>query len=73
MPPIAMTRATPAKPAINEEYSRLIRPISTRQAGAVATIAFFTAMGLFQGQSEQFFDFITSLAEAADAAKRDID
>jgi hypothetical protein len=49
----------------------VIRPTSTRQAGAVATIAFFTAMGLFQGQSNAFFDFVMSLAEAADAAGRD--
>lgn len=49
----------------------VIRPTSTQQAGAVATIAFFTAMGLFQGQSDGFFDFVISLAEAADAARRD--
>ena len=49
----------------------VIRPTSTRQAGAVATIAFFTAMGLFQDQSNGFFDFVMSLAEAADAAGRD--
>jgi hypothetical protein len=51
----------------------VIRPTSTRQAGAVATIAFFTSMGLFQGQSDRFFDFVISLAESADAARRDVD
>jgi hypothetical protein len=51
----------------------VIRPTSTKQAGAVATIAFFTEMGLFQGQSDQFFDFVMSLAKAADAAGRDRD
>jgi hypothetical protein len=51
----------------------VIRPVSTAQAGAVATVAFFTAMGLFEGQSRRFFDFVTSLAQAADAAGRDVD
>ena len=49
----------------------VIRPTSTQQAGAVATIAFFTAMGLFDDQNQQFFDFVGQLAEAADAVKRD--
>lgn len=49
----------------------IIRPTSTQQAGAMATVAFFTTMGLFQGQSPGFFDFIASLAEEADAARRD--
>lgn len=49
----------------------VIRPTSTAQAGAVATVAFFTVMGLFQGQSDHFFDFVMSLAQAADAAGRD--
>jgi len=48
-----------------------IRPISTLEAGATATIAFFTAMGLFKGQSEAFFDFVLSLAEEADEARRE--
>lgn len=48
----------------------VIRPISTQQAGAKATIAFFTAMGLFQGQSNAFFDFVMSLAHEADEARR---
>jgi hypothetical protein len=47
-----------------------IRPISTAKAGATATIAFFSAMGLFIGQSDAFFDFVGSLATEADAATR---
>jgi hypothetical protein len=50
----------------------VIRPTSTAQAGAKATVAFFTAMGLFQGQNNQFFEFVSSLAEAADEAGRDV-
>lgn len=48
----------------------VIRPTSTRQAGAVAAFNGFVAMGLFQGQSRAFFDFVFELAEAADAAVR---
>ncbi len=48
-----------------------IRPISTLEAGATATIAFFTDMGLFNGQSDAFFDFVLSLAEEADEARRE--
>ena len=51
----------------------VIRPVSTKQAGAVATVAFFTAMGLFEGQNDRFFDFVMSLAQAADDARRDVD
>jgi hypothetical protein len=50
----------------------VIRPISTRLAGAVATIAFFTDMGLFIGQDEGFFDFVMTLAAEADAAGRSL-
>jgi hypothetical protein len=50
----------------------VIRPISTQEAGATATIAFFTAMGLFQGQSKAFFDFVLALAEEADEARRQV-
>jgi len=48
----------------------VIRPTSTREAGAKATVAFFTDMGLFQGQSPAFFDFLMALAEEADDAMR---
>ncbi len=48
-----------------------IRPITTGQGGAVATVKFFTAMGLFLGQHEMFFDVLMSLAEEADEARRE--
>ena len=46
----------------------VIRPTSTKQAGAVAAFNGFVAMGLFQGQTNDFFDFVFDLAEKADAA-----
>jgi hypothetical protein len=46
----------------------VIRPTSTKQAGAVAAFNGFVAMGLFQGQTDDFFDFVFDLAEKADAA-----
>jgi hypothetical protein len=49
----------------------IIRPLTDKFAGAVATIASFTADGLFIGQSNQFLDELQSLAEAADRASRD--
>jgi hypothetical protein len=49
----------------------VIRPSSDKFGGAQATIASFTADGLFLGQSTQFFDVVNQLAEAADAAKRE--
>ena len=49
----------------------VIRPISTQLAGAQAAFAGFIAMGLFQGQSDAFFDLVLSLAAEADAARRD--
>jgi len=48
----------------------IIRPLSDKFAGAVATVASFTADGLFIGQSNQFLDELHSLAEAADRATR---
>ena len=51
----------------------VIRPTSTKQAGAQAAIAFFTAMGLFRGQNDQFFDFVSALAIEADEAGRRLD
>jgi len=49
----------------------VIRPISTKLAGAVATIAFFSDMGLFIGQNDAFFKFVMELAEEADDAGRE--
>src|SRR5258706_7256611 len=48
----------------------VIRPISTQQAGAAATVAFFKNDGLFIGQSQAFLDLLNELAQQADAAHR---
>jgi hypothetical protein len=37
----------------------------------VATIASFTADGLFEGQPPEFFKVVNRLAQAADAARRE--
>jgi hypothetical protein len=49
----------------------VIRPLDDKFAGAVATIASFTADGLFVGQSKEFFTVVNQLAEEADAAQRE--
>jgi hypothetical protein len=48
----------------------VIRPTSTQNAGAVATVKGFTADGLFKGQPNAFFALAMQLAIAADSAKR---
>jgi hypothetical protein len=48
----------------------IIRPLSDQFGGAVATIASFTADGLFFGQSKQFLSELNTLAVAADNARR---
>jgi hypothetical protein len=61
-PTIFLRRAFPAV--------SIIRP--TRTAGAaMAAAKGLTADGLFIGQSEEFFDVLNGLADAADAAKRE--
>ena len=50
----------------------VIRPLRDKFAGAVATIASFTADGLFIGQSKEFLDTLMDMATAADAAKRTV-
>ena len=50
----------------------VIRPSSTRFAGAVATIQSFTADRLFAGQSPEFFQVVMDLAQQADAAEREL-
>ena len=47
----------------------IIRPTQTEGA-AVGAAKALTAMGLFNGQSPEFFAGVTALAEAADAAQR---
>jgi hypothetical protein len=50
----------------------IIRPLTDRFGGAVATIASFAADGLFTGQSNKFLDTLQSLAREADAAARGV-
>jgi hypothetical protein len=52
-------------------HCAVIRPSDDRFGGAVATIASFTADGLFVGQQPKFFQFVQQLAEEADAATRE--
>ena len=48
----------------------VIRPRNTATAGAVAAATGLVNSGLFQGQSQAFFDAVVPLAKAADAALR---
>jgi hypothetical protein len=48
----------------------IIRPLRDRFAGAVATIASFTADGLFYGQNPEFLKILKIMAVEADAAVR---
>ncbi len=48
----------------------IIRPLTDAFAGAVATVASFTADGLFFGQSKQFLNTLQAMAVEADAAVR---
>jgi hypothetical protein len=52
--------------------SSVIRPSAIENAGAVATIRPFTADQLFMGQSREFFNTVMDLAQAADAARRNV-
>jgi hypothetical protein len=54
----------------NLPHVAIIRPLSDRFGGAVATIASFTADGLFNGQSRQFLNTLQIMAAEADAAVR---
>jgi hypothetical protein len=47
----------------------IIRPTNTEGA-AMGALTFLTNMGLFIGQSQAFFDYMTGLAQDADAAER---
>jgi hypothetical protein len=48
----------------------VVRPTNTTGA-ATGALKFLTAMGLFIGQSPDFFSFLSKLATAADAAQRE--
>jgi hypothetical protein len=56
----------------NLPHVSIIRPLTDKFAGAMAAVAGLTASGLFIGQSQQFFNTISALAEAADAAQRGV-
>ncbi len=51
----------------------IIRPTRTKNAGAVAAANFLTNMRLFEGQSPQFFEALTTLAVLADQARRQVE
>lgn len=51
----------------------VIRPISLERVSAMGAVQSLTTDGLFRGQSPAFFSLLTSLARAADAARRDDD
>src|ERR1700691_142814 len=51
-------------------HCSVIRPLTDKFGGAVATIASFTADGLFFGQSKEFFNVVNQIAAEADAAVR---
>jgi len=50
----------------------IIRPTET-EGIAMNVVNFLTAMGLFIGQSPEFFQLLNNLAQAADAAERECD
>src|ERR1700722_15548771 len=50
----------------------IVRPISTKNAGAVASFQGFVDDGLFIGQKKQFFDLMFDLANEADQASRQL-
>src|ERR1700678_486096 len=54
----------------NLPHVSIIRPLTDKFAGAVATVASFTADGLFTGQSREFLNILQTMAIEADAAIR---
>src|SRR6266536_683220 len=61
-------------PFLSQDFPRcsIIRPTNT-EGVAMGALAFLTAMGLFIGQSDAFFAYMTQLAQDADAAERGCD
>ena len=51
----------------------IIRPTSVPLAGATAAAHFLSSTGLFNGQSNAFFDALFALARQADQAVRECD
>ena len=61
-----------SNPPLNEAtVCSVVRPTNTTGV-AMGAVKFLTGMGLFTGQSDAFFTFLTNLAEAADAAQREV-
>jgi hypothetical protein len=56
----------------NLPHVSVIRPLDDKFGGAVATIASFTADGLFIGQNPKFLRQLNQLAQEADAARREV-
>jgi hypothetical protein len=56
----------------NLPHCSVIRPSDDQFAGAQAAVAALTADGLFEGQVPKFFDVLNQMAEAADAAERQV-
>ena len=54
----------------NLPHVSIIRPLTDKFAGAVATIKSFIADGLIIGQSQQFLNLLMTMAQEADAAVR---
>jgi hypothetical protein len=54
----------------NLPHVSIIRPLTAKFGGAVATIKSFTADGLFIGQSKKFLNLLQTMAAEADAAVR---
>jgi hypothetical protein len=50
----------------------IVRPTSTKNGGAVASLQSFVDDGLFIGQKKQFFDLMFDLANEADQARRQL-
>jgi hypothetical protein len=65
---IANDETQPALPTCS-----IIRPTLTKDAGAVAAATFLTNMGLFTGQSKEFFSAAMTLAKNADRARRQLE
>jgi hypothetical protein len=60
----------PAEFKPNLPHVSIIRPLTDKFGGAVATIKSFTADGLFIGQNPEFLNKLQTLAIEADAAAR---
>jgi hypothetical protein len=54
----------------NLPHVSIIRPLTDKFGGAVATIKSFIADGLFIGQSQQFLNILQTMAQEADSASR---